>query len=158
MLISCSPERSDLRPYDTPDMVTELGINIWLDGQDSIVDPDEVDQYFLDTVEELGYGTVPIIDLIISQTICREYPDGLTYCGFTEPGYPYMLAGLYSPPRSIKIHLMSGEEIDPAEQWTFKQSAFPHKIEHHVKYWYDDDDWNVNEVKNTPANSKVKKY
>ena len=141
--------------YEIPDMVTDLGIRVWFDEQDLTVDSDEIDEYFLKVVDELGYGPVPVIGLIISQTSCQEYPDGLVYCGFTDPSYPdRILAGLYFYLEGIiKIHLMTGEEIDPEEQeqWTLEQSAFSHEIEHHVLYWYGDDDWSVNDAQNTPA-------
>ncbi|KKN01164.1 hypothetical protein LCGC14_1130530 [marine sediment metagenome] len=149
ILIGCAPDE-DLRPYETPDMVTELGINIWLDGQDSIVDPDEVDQYFLDVVDELDYGPVPFdFNLIIVQTVCAEYPDGLIYCGFTDSYFSFMLAGLFAPPKDIKIHLMNGEGIDPEERWTLEKSAFKHEIKHMAKYYYNEDGWNIGELEYT---------
>ena len=144
--IGCAPDE-DLRPYETPDKVTDLGINVWLDGQDSIVDLDEIDQYFLDVVDELNYGPVPSdFNLIISKTVCAEYPDGLTYCGFTNSYFSFMLAGLFVTPKDIQIHLMNGEGIDPEERWTLEESAFKHEIEHYVKYWHGEDGWDIGNV------------
>ncbi|KKN38788.1 hypothetical protein LCGC14_0749790 [marine sediment metagenome] len=154
ILIGCAPKFDDLRPYKTPDMVTELGINVWLDGQEGLVDPDELDQYFLDVVDELDYGPVPYdFNLIISKTVCAEYPDGLVYCGFTDPYFSFMLAGQFFPPKDIEIHLMNGEGIDPERRWTLKESAFKHEIEHYVKYWYGENDWDVGEVEYTVSES-----
>ena len=125
------------RPYETPDMVTAFGINVWLGGYK--INPDELDQYFLEVVDELGYGPVDLIDLIISPTHCREYPDGLTYCGFEDPDVSFMLAGrfYYHGKLAIKIHLMFGE-------WGFKESALSHEIEHYVMYIYQIPGWNIN--------------
>ncbi len=157
VFISCvASERYDLRPYETSDMTTDLGIQVWLDGQEGIVGIDEIDTVFLDTVEEMDRGPVPLIDLVIVKTICLEYPDGLVYCGFQDPRLPFMLAGLYSPPRDIKIHLMNGtdvdgKDLDPEKRWPLEWSAFGHEVEHHVRYWYDEDDWNLNEMVYTKA-------
>ncbi|HEA68486.1 hypothetical protein LCGC14_1265480 [marine sediment metagenome] len=137
--ISCSNESVvDPRPYETPDMVTAFGINVWLGGYD--IDPDEIDEYFLEVVDELNYGPVDPIDLIISPTHCREYLDGLTYCGFEDPDLSFMLAGRFYPPNDIKIHLMNGE-------WSLGESALDHELRHYGMYYYDVPGWDINSDK-----------
>ena len=140
----CGREQYDPRPDRDHDMTTGLGIRVWANGHD--VDPDEIDEIFLDEVEELDHGQPPPFNLIISPTHCREYPDGLTYCGFEDPGFSFMLAGVfYSQTLSIKIHIMKGEGINPEDEWSLEQSALGHEIDHLIMYWFDIDGWNVNE-------------
>ncbi|HEA69307.1 MAG TPA: hypothetical protein ENI07_21230 [Desulfobacterales bacterium] len=101
-------------------------------------------------VEEIGYGPVPPFDLIIGPAHCREYPDGLTYCGFEDPDMSFMLAGRFyylDQKPAVKIHLMKGIGIDPENEWTLEQSALSHEIEHYVMYIYNIDGWNINITK-----------
>ncbi|HDZ27790.1 hypothetical protein LCGC14_1020520 [marine sediment metagenome] len=132
----CGREQYDPRPGRDPDMITELGIRVWTNGHD--IDPDEIDQIFLERVEDLDHGQPPPFNLIISPTHCREYPDGLTYCGFEDPDFSFMLAGVfYSYSNSIKIHLMNGE-------WSLEQSALKHEIRHQIMWWFDVPGWDIN--------------
>ncbi len=152
---SCASEQYDPRPDRDHDMTTELGIRVWTNGHD--VDPDKIDEIFLERVEALGYGQPPAFNLIISPTHCREYPDGLTYCGFEDPDIPYMLAGVFSPVSlSIEIHLMKGQGIDPEDEWSLEQSALGHEIDHLIMYWFDVDDWDLNEVEYTRSQPEEK--
>ncbi len=138
---SCAPEIViDPRPSGNQDMITPLGINVWTNEHN--VDPDEIDDIIEEVVEEQGYGPVPAFDLVIEPAHCREYPDGLTYCGFECPDLPYMLAGrfYYHELIAIKIHLMNGE-------WTLEQSALKHEIRHYVMYIHRIPGWDINSDK-----------
>ncbi len=143
------------RPYDTPDMVTDAGVQVWTGGHD--VDPDEIDLIFEEVVEYLSYeydevplfDEVPPFDLVIGPSHCREYPNGLTYCGFEDPDLDFMLAGRFyyiDQKPVVKIHIMNGE-------WTLDRSALDHEIEHYVMYIYNIPGWNINEVELTEAES-----
>ena len=148
ILIGCVSEPYDPRPDRDPDMITELGTRVWTNGHD--VDPNEIDEIFLERVDKLDRGQPPAFNLIISPTHCREYPDGLTYCGFEDPDIPYMLNGVFSPVSlSIEIHLMKGEGINPKDEWSLEQSALGHEIDHLILYWFDIDGWDLNEVEYT---------
>ncbi len=145
VFMSCVPESVvDPRPYETPDMVTALGINVWTKED---INLDEIDEYFLEIVDKLNYGSVLPVDLIISPTHCREYPDGFTYCGFEDPDMGFMLAGRFyylEQKPAIKIHLMKGEGIDPEDEWTLGETAFAHEVEHYVMYIHNIPGWNIN--------------
>ena len=151
LVLGCGSEPYDPRPSGDADMITPLGNRVWTQGHD--VDPDGIDRIFLAVVEALvealGYGQPPPFNLIIQPAHCREYPDGLTYCGFENPDFSFMLAGTFTPGNIIEIHLMNGE-------WPLEKSALGHEIDHYIKYWYGDDDWNVNDVKVTPAKQTIK--
>ncbi len=139
VLINCAPDAYGPLPDGEPDITTSLDISVWTNGHD--VDPDEIDEIFLNEVEELGYGQPPPFNLIISPAHCREYPDGLTYCGFEDPDFPFMMAGVfYWQSNSITIHLMNGE-------WDLEQSALGHEIRHWIMYWFDIPGWDINSDK-----------
>jgi len=139
ILISCAPDAYDPRPNSEPELTTSLGTKVWANGHD--VDPDEIDEIFLERVEYLDHGEPPPFNLVILPAHCREYPDGLTYCGFENPVFDYMLAGYFAPESlTIEIHLMNGE-------WTLEASALGHEIDHFIKYWFDVDGWELNNAK-----------
>ena len=146
VLIGCAPDAYDPLPEGEPDIITSLDIRVWTNGHD--VDPDGIDEIFLDEVEYLEHGEPPPFNLIISPAHCREYPDGLTYCGFEDPGFSFMLAGVFYPEsNSIKIHLMNSE-------WSLEQSALSHEIRHQIMYWFDIPGWDINSDK--PAIEQIK--
>ena len=143
-------EQINPRPYDIPDIITDAGVQVWTGGHD--VDPDEIDLIFEEVVEALNYGEVPPYDLVIGSSHCREYPNGLEYCGFEDPDLDFMLAGRFyyvDQKPVVKIHLLNGE-------WTLGQSALDHELEHYVMYIHNVPGWNINEVETTPAEGALK--
>jgi len=125
-----------------PDVVTTLGILVWLEGHD--VDLNELDTLFLEIEEGLDYGPLPSnFELHIKQATCNE-----SKCYFKMPPDQRKLAGLFKAPDRLYIHLANGD-------WTLRQSAYKHEIIHYAKLYYfndpdadhSDSDWNLQRFK-----------